>query len=148
MSSVFRALVWGHIGANKLRSGVTVLAIALGVAIALAVDLANTTAVASFASSVNIISNHVNLQVLGVGRGFDERTILRVQRVPGVLSANPVIEGALTIGVRRGHAFSGEVLRVLGVDLLRPVPGSGATFSAPGDVASGTAPDPDRKSVV
>ncbi|HEY5349201.1 MAG TPA: FtsX-like permease family protein [Candidatus Lustribacter sp.] len=142
MSSVFRALVWGHIGANKLRSGVTVLAIALGVAIALAVDLANTTAVASFASSVNIISNHVNLQVLGVGRGFDERTILRVQRVPGVLSANPVIEGALTIGVRRGHAFSGEVLRVLGVDLLRPVPGSGATFSAPGDVASGTAPDP------
>jgi hypothetical protein len=97
--------VWGHIGANKLRSGVTVLAVALGVAIALSVDLANTTAVASFASSVNVISNHINLQVLGVGRGFDERTILRVQNVPGVLYANPAIEDSLTVGARAGDAF-------------------------------------------
>ena len=143
MSTVFRALVWGHIRANKLRSGVTVLAVALGVAIALSVDLANTTAVASFASSVNIISNHINLQVLGVGRGFEERTILRVQNVPGVLYANPAIEDALTVGARRGDAFSGEILRVLGIDLLRPLPGSGGTFATPGDVATGTqAPAP------
>ena len=27
MSPIFRALVWGHIGANKLRSAVTVLAV-------------------------------------------------------------------------------------------------------------------------
>ena len=143
MNAVFRALVWGHIRSNKLRSGVTVLAVALGVAIALSVDLANSTAVASFASSVNIISNHVNLQVLGVGRGFDERTILRVQNVPGVLYANPAIEDSLTIGSRHGDPFSGEILRVLGVDLLRPVPGSAGTFATPGDVATGTtAPDP------
>ena len=143
MNSVFRALVWGHIGANKLRSAVTVLAVALGVAIALSVDLANSTAVASFASSVNIISNHINLQVLGVGRGFDERTILRVQNVPGVLYANPAIEDALTIGAQPGQPFSGEILRVLGVDLLRPVPGAATTFATPGDVSTGTAaPDP------
>jgi putative ABC transport system permease protein len=135
--------VWGHIGANKLRSGVTVLAVALGVAIALSVDLANTTAVASFASSVNVISNHINLQVLGVGRGFDERTILRVQNVPGVLYANPAIEDSLTVGARAGDSFSGEILRVLGVDLLRPVPGSSGILSTPGGVATGTAaPDP------
>ena len=71
MKALFRALVWGHIAGNRLRSGVTLLAVALGVAIALAIDLANATAVASFASSVNVVSNHVNLQVLGVGRGFD-----------------------------------------------------------------------------
>jgi putative ABC transport system permease protein len=139
VSPVFRALVWGHIGANKLRSAVTVLAVALGVAIALAVDLANTTAVASFASSVNVISNHINLQVLGVGRGFDDRTLLRVQTVAGVISANPAIEDALTIGTRHGERFSGEILRVLGLDLLRPVPGSDGSMTTPGDVA---APDP------
>jgi putative ABC transport system permease protein len=71
MTALFRALVWGHLRANRLRSGVTVLAVALGVAIALAVDLANATAVASFASSVNVVSNHVNLQVLAAGDGFD-----------------------------------------------------------------------------
>ena len=78
MRAIFRALVLGHITANRLRTFVTVFAVALGVAIALAIDLANATAVASFASSVNVISNHVNLQVLGVGRGFSDRTILRV----------------------------------------------------------------------
>ena len=137
MSAVFRALVWGHLGANKLRTAVTILAVALGVAIALSVDLANSTAVASFASSVNIISNHVNLQVLGVARGFDDKTLLRVQRVPGVTYASPTIEDSLTIGARAGDPFSSEILRVLGVDLLRPVPGSAALFATPGGVSTG-----------
>ena len=140
MSAVFRALVWGHLSANKLRTGVTILAVALGVAIALSVDLANTTAVSSFASSVNVISNHVNLQVLGVGHGFDERTILRVQNVPGVLYSSPTIEDSLTVGARVDDVFSGEILRVLGVDLLRPVPGSAGSFATPGGVSTGTQP--------
>jgi len=140
VSAIFRALVWGHLGANKLRTGVTILAVALGVAIALSVDLANSTAVASFASSVNIISNHVNLQVLGIARGFDDTTLLHVQRVPGVLYASPTIEDTLTIGARAGDVFSSELLRVLGVDLLRPVPGSAGTFATPGGVSTGTQP--------
>ncbi|HZX68182.1 MAG TPA: hypothetical protein VFE70_04815, partial [Candidatus Elarobacter sp.] len=82
--ALFGALVLGPLRANALRALVTLIAVALGVAIGLAIDLANATAVASFASSVNIISNKVNLQVLGVGGGFDERTFLRVQRVDGV----------------------------------------------------------------
>ena len=90
---------------------------------------------------MNIISSHINLQVLGVGRGFDDRTILRVQNVPGVRYANPAIEDALTVGARHGDAFSGEILRVMGVDLLRPVPGSSAAFATPGDVST-QAPDP------
>jgi putative ABC transport system permease protein len=140
VSAVFLALVWGHLAANKLRTAVTILAVALGVAIALSVDLANTTAVASFASSVNIVSSHVNLQVLGVGHGFDDRALLRVQAVPGVLYASPAIEDTITIGARAGDAFSGEILRVLGVDLLKPVPGSAALFATPGAVSTGTQP--------
>ena len=144
MTALFRALVLGHIRGNKLRTAVTILAVALGVAIALAIDLANATAVASFASSVNVISNHVNLQVLGVGRGFDDRTILRVERVPGVQYASPTIEDSIVVGARAGDAFSGEDLRVLGVDLLRPLPGDGtAPAGTPGTLGAGVgAPDP------
>lgn len=135
MRALFRALVWGHLAGNPLRAGVTVLAVALGGSIALAVDLANATAVASFASSVNVVSNHVNLQVLGLGHGFDERTILRVGDVPGIDYASPAIEDTLTVGARTGDPFSGEILRVLGLDLLRPLPGvAGASGLA--------APDP------
>ncbi len=119
------------------------IAVALGVAIALAIDLANATAVASFASSVNVVSNHVNLQVLGVGRGFDERTILRVENVPGVQYASPTIEDSLTVGAHPDDPLSGEILRVLGVDLLRPIPGDAPVATTPGSVAANTeTPDP------
>jgi putative ABC transport system permease protein len=136
---LLRALVFGHIRGNGLRAAVTVIAVALGVAIALAIDLANATAVASFASSVNVIARQTNLQVLGIGRGFSDRTIVRVQAVPGVLYAGPTIEDSLVVGARAGDPFSGDVLRVLGLDLLRPLPSSGA--DAPS--ASAFAPDPN-----
>jgi hypothetical protein len=102
VSSLFRALVSGTRARTALRALVTLVAVALGVAIALAIDSANATAVASFASSVNIVSNHVNLQVLGVGRGFDERTIVRVQRVDGRRLREPGDRRfELAVGARR-----------------------------------------------
>lgn len=122
MSALWRALVAGHLRANRLRSLVTLGAVALGVAISLAIDLANATAVDSFATSVNVVANRVNLQVLGVGRGFDERTLLRVQDLDGVQYASPTIEDSVVVGARSGDPFSGEIMRVLGVDLLRPLP--------------------------
>ncbi|HYW53050.1 MAG TPA: hypothetical protein VE826_03720, partial [Dongiaceae bacterium] len=142
MNALFRPLVLGPLRGNALRALVTLVAVALGVAIGLAIDLANATAVASFASSVNVVSNKVNLQVLGVGRGFDERAILRVQRVPGVTYASPTIEDALTVGARAGAPFSGEILRVLGVDLLRPLPGDAAGPAASPGGLSQTSADP------
>lgn len=119
---LLRALVLGPLRGDVLRALVTLVAVALGVSIGLAIDLANATAVASFASSVNVVSNRVNLQVLGVGRGFDERAIVRVQNAPGINYASPTIEDSVTVGARAGDPFSGEILRVLGVDLLRPLP--------------------------
>jgi putative ABC transport system permease protein len=136
VNALFFALVLGPLRSNALRALVTLVAVALGVAIGLAIDLANATAIASFASSVNVVSNKVNLQVLGVGRGFDERAILRVQDLPGVSYASPTIEDALTVGAQPGDPFSGEILRVLGVDLLRPLPGDArAAAASPGSVS-------------
>jgi putative ABC transport system permease protein len=133
---LFRALVLGPLRANALRALVTLVAVALGVAIGLAIDLANATAIGSFQTSVNVVSNKVNLQVLGTGRGFDERAIVRVQDIAGVEYASPTIEDSLTVGARAGDPLSGEILRVLGVDLLRPLPGGAAAPAAsPGSVS-------------
>jgi putative ABC transport system permease protein len=119
---LFASLVLGYVRSNRLRSLVTLLAVGLGVAIGVAVNLANATAIASFASNVNVVAVRVNLQVLGLGRGFDERTLPAVQRVPEVTQADPVIEDSIVVGARSGDLFSGESLRVLGVDLLKPLP--------------------------
>ncbi|HTW83126.1 MAG TPA: FtsX-like permease family protein [Candidatus Sulfotelmatobacter sp.] len=139
---LLRALVLGPWRADRLRSLVTLVAVALAVAIGLAIDLADATAIASFASSVDVVSNHVTLQVLGIGSGFDERALLRVQAVPGVELAAPAIEDTLTVGVRRGDPFGGEVLRVLGVDLLRPLPGVAPPPQATPGSPGATAVDP------
>ena len=141
---LFQALVLGHLRSNGLRSAVTLIAVALGVAIAVAIDLANATAVASFASSVNVVASNVNLQVLGVGSGFDERTLLRVRSIPGVNDAAPILEDSIAVGVRRGDPLSGEILRVLGVDLLHPLPRDAEVRDElPGAFSPlGTGPDP------
>jgi putative ABC transport system permease protein len=120
-----RALVTGYAGAHGLRSLVTLVAVALGVASAYSIDLANSTAIASFSRSVNVIANHVNLQVFGEGEGFDERTLLRVQSIPGIKSASPVVGGELVLtlpGARAPHGIEGgEIVRVLGIDITRGV---------------------------
>jgi putative ABC transport system permease protein len=141
---LFRALVAGHLRRNGLRSAITLLAVALGVAIAVAIDLANATAVASFASSVNVVASRVNLQVLGVGRGFDERTYVRVRGIDGVVDASPAIEDSVAVGAEPGKPFSGEILRVLGVDLLHPLPRDAQSRQdLPGAFSpQGTGPDP------
>ncbi len=113
-----RALVTGYARSHGLRSLVTLVAVALGVASAYAIDLANGTAIASFASSVNVIANRVNLQVFGTGVGFDERTLLRVQNLPGVRAASPVVSGELAVG-SHGAALQGEIVRVIGIDITR-----------------------------
>ncbi|HZZ64707.1 MAG TPA: FtsX-like permease family protein [Candidatus Baltobacteraceae bacterium] len=118
---LLRALVGGYLRSNALRAAITFVAITLGVALAFAIDVANDTAIASFSQSVDLVANHVNLQVTGSGRGFDEHALLRVQSSPGVLSASPIIEGELAVGVRSADFQSGELLHVLGVDITRQV---------------------------
>ena len=149
MNALFRGLVLGHLRSNKLRALVTLFAVGLGVAISLAIDLANATAVASFATSVNVVSSHVNLQVVGVGRGFDERALLRVQDVDGVTYASPTIEESVVVGAKPGNPFSGEILRVLGVDLLRPLPSdASARVVTPGAFAASGSGGPDPYALV
>ncbi len=134
MRAILAALVTRYVRANVLRSSVTAVAVMLGVALVFAIDLANATAVASFSSSVNVMANHVNLQIFGQGRGFDERVLLRVQEQPGVSAAYPVIEDELIVGATPSDPESGEVLRVIGVDVTRPVPQAVPAGSAPLDL--------------
>ncbi|MDQ2680460.1 MAG: FtsX-like permease family protein [Candidatus Eremiobacteraeota bacterium] len=122
MKPILSALVTRHIHQNLLRSVVTVVAVMLGVALVFAIDVANATAVASFSTSVNVIANHVNLQILGSGRGFDERTLLRVQALSGVQAAYPIVEDELIVGEHTGRPQSGEALHAIGMDVTRPLP--------------------------
>jgi putative ABC transport system permease protein len=75
------------------RVGVALLAIALGVALALAVHLINASALAEFGQAVRSVNGQpdVTLRPAG-GPGLDERLYARVAAQAGVALASPVLE--------------------------------------------------------
>ncbi|MEY4909772.1 MAG: hypothetical protein RL260_3490, partial [Pseudomonadota bacterium] len=75
------------------RTGVALLAIALGVALAFAVHLINASALAEFGQAVRSVNGQPDVELRPVGRsGLDEALYARVAAQAGVALASPVIE--------------------------------------------------------
>jgi putative ABC transport system permease protein len=91
----------------------SVLGIALGVALGYAVHLVNRAAVSDLAAAVRALAGEADLEVRGGRGGFSELLYPRIARLPGVAVASPVLE--LDVGV----AGSGRTIRVVGLDILR-----------------------------
>src|SRR5262245_16319440 len=95
------------------RLAISVLAIALGVALGYAVQLINQAAVNEFSAAVQTLSGEADLTVRGQKAGFDEALYPRIAALREVAVASPVVETDARIPGRR------EPLRVLGVDVFR-----------------------------
>jgi hypothetical protein len=80
--------------------GLTVLAIACGVALVAAIDLASRAVVSAFVEVIDTLAGRVALQVTaGEGGLLPEATVDRVAAVPGVEHAIPLVEAlAFTTG--------------------------------------------------
>ena len=117
--TVFRLLVWRHVGGELPRTALTVGGVALGVAVYVAVATANVEIVRSFEQAVLGVAGRTTLQVFNATDslgGFDERIIEPLSHAAGVLLATPVLD--LTGIWRTEGSARGIVLPILGVDLL------------------------------
>nr|MDQ3349111.1 ABC transporter permease [Acidobacteriota bacterium] len=104
---------------EPLRSGVTTLGIALGVAVVVAIQLTNASSLAGFQTALNTVSGRTSLEVVGTGAGIDELRLATLGWLREYGEVAPVIEGNL---VYRQRGRPPEVLRLLGVDILRDQP--------------------------
>jgi putative ABC transport system permease protein len=95
------------------RMALSVIGIALGVALGYGVHLVNRAAVGDVAAAVRSVAGEADLEVRGARNGFDEALYPRIARLPGVAVASPALE--LQVGVAGGE----RVLSVTGVDILR-----------------------------
>lgn len=128
------------------RTLLTILGVALGVAVVVGIRLANRSAIGAFAETVDAVSGRANLQVTSTSEGFDERHFPEVQELPGVQAAAPIVQvyvRAFTPGVRGAGGdptgAGGETLLLLGVDPLLEAPfqrGLGADTSGLGEGAA------------
>ncbi len=106
-------LAYRHVRASVGRMALTIVAVALGVALVVAVRLMNEAVLAAFLDTVDGVVGRASLTIsAGEGLTFDEALVDRIAEVPGVAIAVPLV---------RGVAFpddgSGELLTVHGVDV-------------------------------
>jgi len=103
----------GSLAQNKTRSALSMLAIALGVALGYAVQLITGAAVNELALGVQFLSGDADLQVRGPRSGFDEAVYPELARLAEVAVASPVVE------VDAKLADRGDVLKIIGIDAFR-----------------------------
>jgi putative ABC transport system permease protein len=105
--------ITGAWGEHKSRVVVSVLAIALGVALGYAVQLINQVAVSEFTQAVQTLSGAADLVVRGPQAGFDERVYAEIAADPQVAVASPVVDvDARVVG-------RDDTLKILGIDVFR-----------------------------
>jgi putative ABC transport system permease protein len=103
---------WPYLRKHAVRSLLTVVGIALGVAVFVAMHTANQAVFFAFARTVDCIAGAAQLQVSAGEAGFPEEVLDRVQAVPEVQVAVPVIEAPAATRL----AGQGNIL-ILGVDM-------------------------------
>src|SRR2546421_202506 len=110
--AVRRSLLLAPLAQHTGRLALSVLAIALGVALGYAVQLINQAAINEFAAAVQTLSGEADLAVRGPRAGFDESLYPRIARLPEVAVAGPVLEGGGRLPRRPG------ALPILGLGLF------------------------------
>ena len=112
-ADIAAAVMRGAFGANRGRTAIATLAIALGVALGFAIQTVNRTAIAEFSSGIATISGAADLVVRGPTDGFDESVYPAIARLDAVAVASPEVEVDARLPGRD------EPLRVIGVDAFR-----------------------------
>jgi putative ABC transport system permease protein len=113
---LWRALL-RHLLRHPWQLGLAILGIALGVAIVLAVDLANASARRSFDLAMNRITGHATHRIVGGGQGVPETLYVQLRVERGLRHISPVVTGYLP----RADS-SGQLLQILGVDPFAEAP--------------------------
>ncbi len=95
------------------RMALSIVGIALGVALGYGVHLVNRAAVSDVAAAVRSLAGEADLEVRGGRTGFAEALYPKIAQLPGVAVASPALE--LDVGV----AGTERTLRITGIDILR-----------------------------
>jgi putative ABC transport system permease protein len=88
-----------------------ILGIALGVAVAVSIDLANGSALRAFALATEAVSGRATHQIVGGPSGLSDDVYRRLRLELGVRRAAPVVEGDIALAGERARTF-----HLLGID--------------------------------
>jgi putative ABC transport system permease protein len=116
---LFNRFILRHLARERVLTLVTICGIALGVAVVVAVRLANEASVGGFAAALEATSGAASLEIVGPAGGLDEHRLAEIGWLAKHGAISPVVEGDVVARPAPGRA---EAMRVLGVDILRERP--------------------------
>jgi putative ABC transport system permease protein len=118
MPHFLRVFWWSvarHVRRHRMLALFNVLSIALGIAVYLAIRIANESATRAFAAGVDLVAGKSHLEIRG---DVDETLWPKVERVPGVTAVTGLTEAIAVL-----PDWPGEYLRLTGIEAI-----SGAAF--------------------
>lgn len=102
---------------RPFQSILCILGVALGVAMVIAIDLANSSASRAFELSTETVAGKATHQIVGSSLGLDEAVYRRLKVELGVREAAPVVESYAT-----AIELDQQPLRILGIDVFADAP--------------------------
>lgn len=102
-----------YIARHRLLALLNVLSVALGVAVYLAIQIANHSANRAFAATVDLVAGKAALLVSGPVGGLPDDAFAMIAKHPGISAATPLVRGIVTL-----PDLPGEYLQILGIDVF------------------------------
>jgi putative ABC transport system permease protein len=130
---LFRQFILRRLVQDRARTATTIAGIALGIAVILAIQLANASSVRGFDTALSTVAGRTSIEIVGPS-GIDETLLPSLGWLREIGTVAPVIEGDMAIvagpapfdslpeserGEARRTARRSEAVKVLGVDILR-----------------------------
>jgi len=131
LKSYFR-LAWRHARRRPLQSLFFILGVAIGVAMIVAIDLANGSASRAFALGTETVTGKATHQIIGGPNGLDEAIYVDLRRELGYRDSAPVVESYVT-----ATELDTQPMRLLGIDPFAEAPFR--SYLGAGNQASGPA---------
>ena len=119
---LFSRLVVRPLWREPLRTCLTIVAVALGVGVVIAIDLAGQSAAGSFHSSLESLAGKTDLEITMTG-GLDERLLGKLVQLPYAFVFHPRIEDFASINGK------GQAVPFIGLDLVGDSGGRGLEAS-------------------
>lgn len=116
MDKLLRTFSWQDWRHHPWRSAAAVVAVMLGVALALAVQLINASALSEFAHAVSAVDGQPDLTLRARNGAIDDTWLERIVADAQVATANPVLEWPTAL--RAPDTGTPVAVRVVGVDAL------------------------------
>lgn len=115
--SILLRLAWRHARRRPLQSVFLVVGVAIGVAMIVAIDLANGSANRAFALGTEQITGRATHQVVGGPTGVDPAVYTRLRRELGFRLSAPVVESYVSV-----PQLDAQPMRLLGIDPFAETP--------------------------